>query len=185
MRQVERLGAVLEHFHEARLVQRRIGVGRTGEAGHAACHCGAAISDSSVALYSKPGSRSRADRSIRPGHDHQAGGIDQHVGVETGGRFADGDNFAGGDKQVRLCVDAVARVDQPAVLDMNLHLIQFPANMLITAMRTAMPNVTCDRITECAPSATAESISTPRFIGPGCMTMASGLASASFSGVRP
>ena len=57
--------------------------------------------------------------------------------------------------------------------------------MLITAIRTAMPNVTCGRITERAPSATAESISTPRFIGPGCMTIASGFASASFSGVRP
>src|SRR6267143_605672 len=62
---------------------------------------------------------------------------------------------------------------------------QFPARMLITAMRTAMPKVTCGRITECGPSATEESISTPRFIGPGCMTMASGLASASFCGVKP
>jgi len=35
------------------------------------------------------------------------------------------------------------------------------------------------------PSATADSISTPRFIGPGCMTMQSGLASASFSEVSP
>ena len=57
--------------------------------------------------------------------------------------------------------------------------------MLITAMRTAMPKVTCGRITLCLPSTTAESISTPRLIGPGCITMASGLASCSFSGVRP
>ena len=55
----------------------------------------------------------------------------------------------------------------------------------ITAMRTAMPNVTCGRITLCGPSATGESISTPRFIGPGCITIASGLASASFSALRP
>jgi GNAT superfamily N-acetyltransferase len=61
----------------------------------------------------------------------------------------------------------------------------FPATMLITAMRTAMPKVTCGRMTLCLPSTTAESISTPRLIGPGCMTMASGLASCSFSGVRP
>src|SRR5450759_2978932 len=38
----------------------------------------------------------------------------------------------------------------------------FPAMMLIAAMRTAMPKVTCDRITLCLPFATAESISTPR-----------------------
>jgi len=42
----------------------------------------------------------------------------------------------------------------------------FPAIIDITAMRTAMPNDTCGRITLCAPSATAESISTPRLIGP-------------------
>src|SRR5258708_38068147 len=62
---------------------------------------------------------------------------------------------------------------------------QFPARMLITAMRTAMPKVTCGRITECGPSATEESISTPRFIGPGRMTMASYSARASFCGVKP
>jgi cytochrome c biogenesis protein CcmG/thiol:disulfide interchange protein DsbE len=54
--------------------------------------------------------------------------------------------------------------------------------MDMTAMRTAMPKVTCGKMTLCAPSATRESISTPRLIGPGCMTMASGLASASFKG---
>ena len=48
-----------------------------------------------------------------------------------------------------------------------------------------MPNVTCGRITLCEPSATLLSISTPRLMGPGCMTMQSGLASASFSGVKP
>src|SRR5690606_23739519 len=40
-----------------------------------------------------------------------------------------------------------------------------------TAMRTATPISTCSRITERLSSATALSISTPRFIGPGCMTM--------------
>ena len=45
-----------------------------------------------------------------------------------------------------------------------------------TAMRTATPISTCSRMSDCAPSATSESISTPRFIGPGCMTSASGLA---------
>ena len=52
-------------------------------------------------------------------------------------------------------------------------------------MRTAIPNVTCDKITLCGPSTTAESISTPRLIGPGCITMASGLASCNLCGVKP
>ena len=52
-------------------------------------------------------------------------------------------------------------------------------------MRTAMPKLTCGRITDCAPSATPDSISTPRFIGPGCSTIASGFARASRSAVSP
>ena len=57
--------------------------------------------------------------------------------------------------------------------------------MLMTAIRIAMPNVTCGRMTDCLPSATLESISTPRFMGPGCSTIASGRASASLSSVSP
>ena len=38
-----------------------------------------------------------------------------------------------------------------------------------TAMRTASPLVTCVSIPDCGPSAIAELISIPRFIGPGCM----------------
>jgi hypothetical protein len=52
-------------------------------------------------------------------------------------------------------------------------------------MRTATPISTWSVITERLPSAIAGSISTPRFIGPGCITMASGLASASFSASSP
>ena len=47
-----------------------------------------------------------------------------------------------------------------------------------TAMRTAIPLVTCSVITDCVNSPGPTSISTPRFIGPGCMTRASGLARA-------
>src|SRR6266478_6076952 len=43
------------------------------------------------------------------------------------------------------------------------------------AMRTATPLVTCSRTQDCGPSATSGVISMPRFIGPGCKTMASGL----------
>ena len=54
-----------------------------------------------------------------------------------------------------------------------------------TAMRTATPLRTWSRITDCGPSATSEAISMPRFMGCGCMTMASGLALASRSADRP
>src|SRR5262249_59133965 len=45
-----------------------------------------------------------------------------------------------------------------------------------TAMRTATPISTCWRMSDWEPSATPVSISTPRFIGPGCITSASGFA---------
>src|ERR1700754_4151067 len=41
-----------------------------------------------------------------------------------------------------------------------------------TAMRTATPFATCRWITDCGPSATSLAISTSRFIGPGCITIA-------------
>src|SRR5262249_59312739 len=50
-----------------------------------------------------------------------------------------------------------------------------------TAMRTATPISTCSRISDWAPSATMESISTTRFIGHGCITSASAFAYALFS----
>src|SRR4029079_5520776 len=93
------------------------------------------------------------------------------------------DNPALGDEDIAERVPAARWVDYASVLDVEPH--QLPATMLITAMRTAMPKVTCGRITECGPSATDESISTPRFIGPGCMTIASLRARESFSAVSP
>ena len=45
--------------------------------------------------------------------------------------------------------------------------------------------MTCSRITEYGPSATSLAISTPRFIGPGCMMMTSSAAPASRALVRP
>src|ERR1700730_12348559 len=54
-----------------------------------------------------------------------------------------------------------------------------------TAMRTATPISTCSRLSDWAPPATLESISTPRFIGPGCITSASGLAYESLRSSSP
>ena len=48
-----------------------------------------------------------------------------------------------------------------------------------TAILTATPLLTCSRMTERGPSATSEAISTPRFIGPGCITSTLGEASLS------
>src|SRR4029077_3785164 len=60
-----------------------------------------------------------------------------------------------------------------------------PSASASTAMRTATPLRTWSRITDCGPSATSEAISTPRFIGCGCITMASARASFRRCGVSP
>ena len=52
-------------------------------------------------------------------------------------------------------------------------------------MRIATPQLTCCRITARGPSATCGETSTPRLIGPGCITIASGFANASVRSRQP
>ncbi|SDY71305.1 hypothetical protein SAMN04487939_105140 [Lysobacter sp. yr284] len=59
------------------------------------------------------------------------------------------------------------------------------SNASSTAIRAATPLATWVRISDCGPSATSSVISTPRFIGPGCITTASGAARLSRAAVRP
>ena len=54
-----------------------------------------------------------------------------------------------------------------------------------TAIRTLTPFATCSTIVDRALSATSALISRPRFIGPGCMTMASSLSTPSRRPSRP
>ena len=130
-------------------------------------------------LVVAPGLVDLAARLREPGQEHE-GMLESELAADP----AKADDAPGRDRDIADLVPARRRIDQPPVLDQNPH-ATFPAMIDITAMRTAMPKVTCGRITLCVPSATSESISTPRLIGPGCITIASGLASASFSGVRP
>ena len=52
-------------------------------------------------------------------------------------------------------------------------------------MRTATPFVTWSVMTDCDPAATSAAISTPSFIGPGCMTSAPGFAVRRRAAVSP
>jgi hypothetical protein len=173
----QRLGAPAQHVDQPGLVERRVGVRRAGEAGDAAGERGGHLRfERRLVLVARLAqARGEVDEARR---DDQALGIDDAVGLAAFRR-----NLPVSDENVADAVLAAGWIDDPSVLDVKTH--QLPATMLITAMRTAMPKVTCGRITECGPSATVESISTPRFIGPGCMTIASRFASASFSAVRP
>jgi hypothetical protein len=66
-RQVQLFGAELEHVHQARLVEHRVGVGRAHQRLVTPPATAAAISLSSMPACSCPGSRSRTDKSTRPG----------------------------------------------------------------------------------------------------------------------
>jgi hypothetical protein len=182
--ELRQAGAMGEHLDQAGLVERRIGIRRAGQAGDAARSRGGHFRFQ-CRLVLEAGLAQAGGEIDQAGADDAAGRIDGAFGDEAGRwRFAMTDYCAVGDEDVRRSVDAVGGIDEAAVLDVDTH-DQAPASMAMTAIRTAMPKVTCGRITAWRPSATAESISTPRFIGPGCMTMASGLASASIAWVRP
>ncbi len=144
----------------------------------------AAISEASVALYSSPGSRRRAERSIRPGHTTMPAASMIRLACQPSGAAPTAATLPAAmysaDTRSMPCRGSIRRP-----LRISIFTAQFPASMDSTAIRTAMPKVTCGRITARALSATAESISMPRFIGPGCITIASGFAYASFSGVSP
>src|ERR1039457_1730641 len=60
-----------------------------------------------------------------------------------------------------------------------------PRRRYRTAIRTLTPFVTCSTITERAESATSAAISMPRFIGPGCMTIAWSGSTAMRAASRP
>ena len=186
VRLVEQARAVLQHLDQAGFVERRIGIGRAREAGDTARDGGPHLGFECGPVLEARLAQARRDVD-ESGRDDEAARIDDPARIPAFRRLADRCDLAGGDVERRDAVDSRSGVDEPAVGDLDLHPIvrQFPAMMLITAIRTAMPKVTCGRMTARSPSATAESISTPRFIGPGCMTMTSGLASASLSGVRP
>ena len=178
------LRAELQHLDQARFVEHRVGVGRAHQAGHATgnrCrHFGLQHARVLVAGFAQP--YRQVDQ---PRRDDAARRINDAVGMKIGADILDRDDLCVGQRQIAALVKTARRVHHPPAPDEYLHSTSFPATIPITAIRTAMPKVTCGRITLWAPSTTAESISTPRLIGPGCITMASGLASCSFSRVSP
>ncbi len=127
-------------------------------------------------------------------HVDQAGGHDLAGAVDDVGALGDagrsdaatgladdavGNQDIAGAVEIPAGIDdaGVGKQDGTAVSQHEHHAFgKLRASASSTAIRTATPISTCSRISDCAPSATAVSISTPRFIGPGCMTSASGLA---------
>ena len=182
-RLVQRPRTAFQHLDQTRFIERRISIRRASKAGNPA-HNGRGHLRFQRRLVLVSGLAQTRRDIHQPGHHDQSAGIDRLIGNETPRGCTDRGDAPVDDVHVLPCIDAVLRVDQTAVCNQNVHTFA-PASILITAILTAMPKVTCGRITECFPSATLESISIPRFIGPGCITIASGLACASFSSVSP
>ena len=136
-----------------------------------------AVPVATVSLCSCPGSRRCTCMSMRPGHDDEAGrNVDDRGAVRPADRVPTCGDPVAVDQDVERAVDPVGRIDDAPALKQLLHVrLRRPAGSS-TAIRTATPLATWSRITEYGPSATSEAISTPRFIGPGCMIITSGLA---------
>src|SRR5262245_9268410 len=127
-------------------------------------------------------------------HINQTGGDKLAATVDDVGAFGHAgcaDAFLGlayhafGDQQIADNIEIARRIDDPGIGEQDRAAIgqyhrhafgRFRESASSTAIRTATPISTCSRISDWAPSATMESISTPRFIGPGCMTRAPGFA---------
>ena len=115
-----------------------------------------------------------------PGTDDEAARV-EHPGVFGGGKLLHRNDPAILDENVAQQVGPPGGIEQASAADQEPAHGRTPAPDLAisarsgasprsrysTAILTATPLVTCLRITEWGPSATSESISTPRFMGPG------------------
>ncbi len=154
------------------------------------------LAEAKVSRYSAPGSPTKARMSMRPGATTLP--RQSTISVPSGTPAAPMPRLASridavGDQEVAVDIEVARGIDDPRIGEQDRaavgeHVVT-PARAApghtfgrlrdsasSTAMRTATPISTCSRISDWAPSATLESISTPRFIGPGCITSASGLA---------
>ena len=118
------------------------------------------------------------------GRDDQAGGIEHD---RAGGVQIRPDARRSGRSLMRT--SAIRRGPRPGSMTRPFLNEQFrhgrPRIRSSTAMRTATPFSTWLRITDRCESATSEEISRPRLMGPGCMTIASGLSRSRCSSRRP
>src|SRR5678815_1002772 len=119
----------------------------------------------------------------------EAGRDDQPRRIELGdvcvGRLPNRTNLSIDDQDVRYRIHLACGINHAAIFDEQVHELWPPIIRKRIAIRTATPEATWSRITEYGPSATSVAISTPRFIGPGCMMMASGLAPSTLARVKP
>ena len=179
--------AAQDKVHGRRIVDDGFGIWLADDGGDATGSCGETGRGKSLAM-------ARAGFAHKGAHVHEArrddlAGAINNVCAFRHARSSDAPagvaDHAVGNQHIAGAINIPRRIDQPGVGEQDgaaicTHMVhalgRLRASASSTAMRTATPISTCSRISDCAPSATMESISTPRFIGPGCITSASGLA---------
>ena len=117
---VELFGPVAEHFDEAGFVQHRIGVRRNGQAGDAAGHGCVEFGFEGGPVF-ETGFAQAGGQVDEAGRDDEIAGIDGVGGFEAVRGGADADDLAVGDEDVLPGVDAIGRVDETAVTDVDVH----------------------------------------------------------------
>src|SRR5690606_37583208 len=131
-------------------------------------YVGAEVGDQAVA-------DDEAAVAVEPGRRVEQAGVDEGDRAAAVAAVA---AVAGAAGCVAAAVTGAAGCVAAAVAGRRRHALPPPgrlrASASSTAMRTATPISTCSRTRLRSPSATRLSISMPRFIGPGCMTSASG-----------
>ncbi len=114
------LGTEFQHFHQAGLVQRRVGVGRARQRRDPACGRREHFGFERGAIF-KAGFAQPHRQIDQPGANNQPAGVDGAIGVKVSWRIANGNNLPGHHKQIGDFVTRIHRVDHTPVPDMNLH----------------------------------------------------------------
>ena len=189
-------GAPQNKVDQSHVVDHGIGVRHADDGGDSAGGGGTARRGQRLAML-VPGLAGKHHHVDQTGGEQVAAAID-NLGIAcdaSGDMRPEIDDEAVPDQQASLTIQPRGRVEQARIDQgdgarallwrIGLHrrhsFGRWRASACSTAMRTATPISTCSRMTLRASSATLELISTPRFIGPGCMMSASGLARASLS----
>ena len=154
-----------------------LGVGQGGQGGDAARRRGSGSGGDRLAVLEARLAQGRP-------HIDQSGAQDRPIRLDDGGAIGPAQRRTEirdqpiAHQQIADDIDPGADDARPGRTACQGSFRRLPRDsMSSTAMRTATPISTCSLITlRTGSSATALSISTPRFIGPGCMTMASGFA---------
>ena len=172
--------------HHRRGIDRRLRIGHRADRREAAPRRRRrAAGDRLLVLFAR-----RAQMRVqihKPRRDHQPRRVELGFARAGGERRAQLDDPPRADAQVQRRVEPRRGIDHAPAAHQRV-----PARLAhdaprtsrnSTAIRIASPAETCASIRLCAPCATSEVISTPSFIGPGCITSACGAADATRSAV--